>query len=423
MSEDLHADVCWKDVPHENVLTEFAKRINLNPDALGLAEREVIVLPNDGVLTEAAADFHLFAPFSKEILVVLQEKGMNAFLYQDNKERRELILKSAEVVLPILMFVGNSAVSLGLGILASWIYDKWLKDRESPPPSIKFEYAEVSEDGLIARWRRIEGTADDVQRLLAEESNALSSLSAGSDDRHGDPEIKRGEDQAGWGNRSKEAALESLAEGKKRIELAKLAYAQREFATAEILYRQGLRKIREAHLWDPTENIHRRFLHRVGRIIHETFGCQLEFKDGQYFVNCPVMLSHSRAGFSVGGSGTAMCTICGEDNLVCPHVKGRIYDGVVCSRRHDFCNICARKDCNHTVGERYDHVEAFAVITQISLDHVALVQNPSNPLCVVESYSLSESELAKMLPSDQRDSLVYGGTIIRCHHCLECDGR
>ena len=83
---------------------------------------------------------------------------MQSCFYDDKKEKCELILNSADIVLPILLFAGNVAVSVGLNILANRIYDRWIKPEAKQPPSIKVEYIEIDQQGTIIRWRRIEGT-------------------------------------------------------------------------------------------------------------------------------------------------------------------------------------------------------------------------------------------------------------------------
>ncbi len=194
------------------------------------------------------------------------------------------------------------------------------------------------------------------------------------------------------GHRSKDQAQKSLANAQELIEKAKSVYVQGEKPTAEALCRESLQKLREA------------------------------FREGSYWITCPVLLSHTEVGFSIGGSAKVICSICGQDNLICPHVKGRIYDRVVASRWFGYCSICLEKDCSHSAKEIYDGIEACGIVVEINLDHISLVKNPANPLCVIESRSLPESKLLTSLPEDGRESFVYGETVVDCHHCRVCEG-
>lgn len=132
--------------------------------------------------------------------------------------------------------------------------------------------------------------------------------------------------------RSQNQAQKRLSETQALVDRAKAAFAQGDKLAAETLCRQGLEKLREAHLLAPTDSAYRKKLHELGRVVHDTFNCRVEFRDGSYWVSCPVLLSHSTVGFSVGGSAKVTCSICGEDNLACPHVRGRTYDGVIARR-------------------------------------------------------------------------------------------
>jgi hypothetical protein len=221
-------------------------------------------------------------------------------------------------------------------------------------------------------------------------------------------------------SRSQEEAQERRKEAQALIGEAKVALAAGKTSVAESLCRGSLQKLREAYLFEPTNPLHREDLHKVGRMVHDTFGCVLEFREGSYRVTCPVLLSHSKAGFSIGGSAKVICSVCGQDNLTCPHVKGRKYDGVVANRWLGYCSVCLKKDCGHAEGQVYDDIEACGIVTEIDLDHVALVRNPSNPLCVVTEYSLTNADLLEMLPEKGRDSFVYGETVVECHHCRVC---
>jgi hypothetical protein len=420
MSEGKNSGVRWQAVQHNGSLQDFAARNSLNPEALRLAANEVVVLPRNRELADVVTDQHLFVANTKEVMLVLRGGGLSARLYDDGGKRRELVLKSADILFPLLLFAGNAAASLAFSVLGNWIYEKWVNKPKAGVPSIKLECAVIDENGDVKRWRRLEGPADEVHALLLEESRLLQ----GATEKPQTPKTDTANDSPDpWrGDRAGKEAKKSLARANKLIEQAKRAYARRQAATAESLYRKSLEMIREACLWEPAVGSHREYLHRIGRLVHDTFGCQLPFRDGQYWVTCPVQLSHNRIGLSIGGSATVICSICGEDSLLCPHVKGRRYNGIVAARHRDYCNICARTKCCHKVGKSYNHVEAIGIVTDINLDHVALVKNPAHPLCVVNAHALAESDVSAALPPEERGSLDYGNTIIHCHHCVICTG-
>ena len=216
----------------------------------------------------------------------------------------------------------------------------------------------------MVRWRRIEGPADQVYRLLQEESQALP---ASANRLASDAEA----DEAWWTRHCQSQANAALAVARELVLEGERHVSEGHDELAERLFRRALGKLREAVLWEPHQVEHRTHLHTLGEHIHDRFGCELEYRDRSYWVNCPVLLSHSRGGFSVGGRGRSICSVCGEEILNCPHVKGRAYDGTTARKINgELCNIC----------------------------------------------------MLSALPEEERDRFEYGKTTVRCHHCEICNG-
>ena len=241
-------------------------------------------------------------------------------------------------------------------------------------------------------------------------------------DEFGKPPKENIQNESWWDTHRKNLAQLALTAAKELIQEAETAICQKRMDVAEDFYKKSLVKIREALLWEPEENAYSKYLHEVGRRVHDIFRCELEFEDGMYMVTCPVMLSHCTLGFSIGGSAKSICSICGKNVFDCPHVKGQSYDDVLAKRYQGICNICGQKECEHKEGERYDEVRAFAMIREFDLDHISIVDTPANPLCVIQSFSLLKSEILERLPKTSRDQFVYGKTIVYCNHCLICEG-
>ena len=252
------------------------------------------------------------------LLTAFIDSGLEAALYGQGNIRRELVRKSADVLLPVLLFAGSAAVSVGLNIVASWIYDRWVK-KDGPLPAIRAEYAELEADGRVVRWRRVEGPADQVCRLLQEESmTAPASMNRLASDAEADDNWWKGHCQS-QANAALAVARELAAEGERHVSEGNNELAER-------LLRRALGKLREVVLWEPHRVEHRTHLHTLGERIHDRFGCELEYRDRFYLISCPVLLSHSRGGLSVGGTGRTICSVCGEEILNCPHVRGRAYN-------------------------------------------------------------------------------------------------
>lgn len=190
-------------------------------------------------------------------------------------------------------------------------------------------------------------------------------------------------------------------------------------AEREKLYRRALSSMRSAFNWSNRDTDILEELHRVGRVVHDEFGCQVTFRGNQYWKDCPVVLSHVPFGFSIGGSATKRCSICGQDPLDCTHIRGKEYENVRCSKQFCGCNICFREKCEHVAGEFYNKVQARHIITKMDLDHVAIVSKPADPDACMTTISIDKQQILSEVDSLR---LEWGQTAY-CNHCVSCTGK
>lgn len=406
----------WEDIEHDGTLAGFSKRNGLVAEHLDIV-KGVLILPRNSSLVDYPSEINLFPAGTKELKYAFINAGLDASMYSDDREKRDLLLKTADIVLPVLLFVGGAAVTVGLNILSNWIYDRFVRARDIDEPQIKVEYVEIDENKNIVKWRRIEAPASKLYLKLLNEVGFVSDTEIKSP-----LEIDEGKHDGDWVIQCKNEAKAARDVADELLEETKIFIDKQDLKSAERISRRTLQKLREAYLWEPHVIDHIKYLHKIGKFIHDHFMCLLEYKDGSYWVTCPVLLSHCKGGFSIGGSGRTICSICGKEMIDCPHLKGNQYDNVVAFRQGGLCNICGKRECSHNEGEAYNGVRAFGIVVVISLDHVSLVEKPANPLCVVQRYSLSENELMQNLPEEERTKIIHGETPINCHHCLVCNG-
>lgn len=190
---------------------------------------------------------------------------------------------------------------------------------------------------------------------------------------------------------------------------------------AEKLCRESFGLLREAFLLTKDFRITKQ-LHRYGRVVHDTFRCIIPFEDGEYEQSCPVSLSHLRHGVSPGISGTEICSICGANMLDCDHVKGWLYSNVPARKAQGACNICRQESCEHEPGKRYGPTMAFAFMEDLQADHIAIVENPKDPLAAITSQTIDKEDILASLPAREKPIFQHGETPLFCHHCLECKG-
>lgn len=160
--------------------------------------------------------------------------------------------------------------------------------------------------------------------------------------------------------------------------------------------RGALATLRSALNWlEDTENfeVAHDALDKAGKLARTVFpqGCALPYRDGGYFMECPVALAHNRVGMSAGFVARAVeCSICGRDPDECPHITGRIYDGERCVR----------------------------TITEADVLEVSLVARPAQPDARIMSMSVDMSDLRESLGEE-----FVPGIPVTCDRCLSpCNG-
>lgn len=391
-----------------------ARELNLACGRLLQPDTRALVLP------ATANEKHLaFAAYSKEIADTLSSRGLPACLYDDGRERRDLIRKSADVILPVLAVFGEAALAISCGVIGAWIYDRFLRGASKEQPTIQVEILSVDLAAGAITKHRIKGPADDVHQLL---EGGLTSDTAGSDSDRAKPAANDGKAESNC-TPSAPQARAAYGSAKACQREGTLLLVEQDTRAAEQRFRNALEYLRTAYLLDGRPRQLSREMHALGRRVQGWFSCPLDYENGEYRTACPVYLSHYIGGFSIGGTGKVICSICDQPMLDCEHVPGESYDKVIARKSSGgLCNICAAEACDHVVGTTYGGVRAFGIMTDIDLDHIAYVPRPEDPLCTFCAVPLSKAQIERQLGPDELAEFTYGKTRLYCTHCRQCDG-
>ena len=151
----------WTNIPSDGSLTNFAKRYQLDPRKLVL-EKGLLILPRNVELQTGTTNIDVFPSTTKELLATFNDRELEAELYGQGNIRRELIRKSADILLPVLFFAGSAAAAV-----QSW---------PSYPDSLRL--ADGARGLIVARWaswltRSCSRRAGQWQRTASEQRRRL----------------------------------------------------------------------------------------------------------------------------------------------------------------------------------------------------------------------------------------------------------
>lgn len=183
MNDQVNSDDIEEHLSEDMPLTQASQKLRLDQHTLAsMATDSVLVLPSNGALQDTNQDALFFQGESKELLITLQQAQIAAKFYDDGRPKRSVDFRSADIILPPLLFVGQKILEGGLVALGGWIVNKWLKEPrpKTKPPTLKVQYL-LLKDGVV-KWVTITGPAKKV-------ADALRGLNAKHDGS--DPPRKR----------------------------------------------------------------------------------------------------------------------------------------------------------------------------------------------------------------------------------------
>lgn len=160
-------------------LAEASEKFGIKPEAISSLNTEtVVILPSNGAIANDSKSLY-FHEEAKEIVFVLRDAKIQAQLYDDGRPKKSIDLRSADIVLPPLLFVGKKVLEGGLTALGAWIVNKWLKDsatKKTKAPTIKVQYV-LFENGVLSKWVSLTGPASKVVDII----RGLNAKNDGSD--------------------------------------------------------------------------------------------------------------------------------------------------------------------------------------------------------------------------------------------------
>jgi hypothetical protein len=144
--------------------------------SIGLSDDDVSrLMTNDVVLApglpgeDVQAYDGAFSSWASDVGKVLRASGLAVDLAVPvGSERREIVRKAAEVLLPPIIFFQQAGLAVGLNILANWLYDDFVAAFANR--RVKLEVLDIETKNKRLHRVTYEGPASEVAELLKSEA-------------------------------------------------------------------------------------------------------------------------------------------------------------------------------------------------------------------------------------------------------------
>lgn len=146
-------------------LDAILNRLGYNDSQINeMMQYDVFLLPNDIESPES-----YFVDKSVKVKNEIVKKLRIAVITRQGAKSHYQAQRAAEIVLPVLVFLGWQAFDIGKDILASMIYDMYVRYRyQGRVPNAKLRCVVVDKKRQIRKELEAEGPANDLAKILRE---------------------------------------------------------------------------------------------------------------------------------------------------------------------------------------------------------------------------------------------------------------
>jgi len=127
-----------------------------------ITSSDVLLLPEDIESSES-----YFSDKSVSIKKAIEKQLKVAVLTRQGAKSHYHARRAADIVVPLLVFLGLQAFDVSKGIIASWIYDRYLRLRyRGRIPNVRFTGIIIDDKRKLTKMVTCEGPADKVSETL-----------------------------------------------------------------------------------------------------------------------------------------------------------------------------------------------------------------------------------------------------------------
>lgn len=139
-----------------------------------LLKGPVLILPG-----YSTYEYEVFTPETSELQDVFRVNGVECELIKDQRLKRPPVMHPTmgeDIILPTLVFIGQQIAPLCNGIVANYIYEKYLRPKlegkkKEAEDYVIYEYLEFDGSAKMLRHLKIKGSAREVVEALKTEAH------------------------------------------------------------------------------------------------------------------------------------------------------------------------------------------------------------------------------------------------------------
>ncbi len=146
----------------KNIRYELTKKSYTEDDIAKALQKQVLIVPQ--LIVSDTDKSQLLRSDVSDIKKVLTQAGYDTEVVLDkNLERRTLIRKDADIVLPLILFAASIPLGVATGYISNWLFTRFTKGQKT---NIKYEHARFDSDGKIVDYVKLEGEPKQVAEIL-----------------------------------------------------------------------------------------------------------------------------------------------------------------------------------------------------------------------------------------------------------------
>lgn len=147
------------------VQSELSRRSYSSIEITQMLQRQILIVPELSISGKDTSErAQLVRSDVADIRKIFVQAGYQTEIILDKQlPRRTLVQKSADIILPLVLFSASLPLNVVTSYISSWLFARFQGNRQV---TVRYEHARFGPDGEIKERVKLEGTSDEVIKAL-----------------------------------------------------------------------------------------------------------------------------------------------------------------------------------------------------------------------------------------------------------------